>query len=93
MREGFRWRLMPETPKWLHLEDGSTFPRPAMQNDEHYSPAHKVAWQGHENLTRSEALWLASIADSYAYLIGNPEIARKKIPMIRRALAKEVPDV
>ena len=79
----------PELPAWLHLEDGSTFPRPAMESDLYRSPANVVAWQGHENLTRSESVWLASIADAYAYLIGNPEIARKKIPMIRRALAKE----
>lgn len=82
----------PETPVWLHLEDGSTFPRPALANDDFYSPAHKVAWHGHEKLTRGEALWLASIADAYAYLIGNPSIARKKLPMIRRAIEKERSD-
>lgn len=76
----------PETPGWLHLEDGSTFPRPPLGSDEYSSPAHKVAWQGHENPTREEAMWLASIADSYSYLVANPGIARKKIPMIRRAL-------
>jgi len=78
-----------ETPGYLLLEDGSTFPRPAMESDEHHSPAHALNWYGAESLTREQGVWLASAADAYGYLIANPEIARKKIPMIRRALKNE----
>ncbi len=78
---------MPETPSYLHLEDGSTFPRPALDADEHHSPAHAIKWNGGGTLSREQETWLASCADAYGYLITNPEIARRKIPMIRRALA------
>lgn len=79
----------PEVPAYLALEDGSQFPRPPLGNDEHYSPAHQIMWRGHETLTRSQAIWLASVADAYSYLICNPTIAKTKIPMTRRALTKK----
>lgn len=80
---------MSETPGYLTLEDGSRFPRPALESDEHHSPAHAVAWYGAQSLTREQALWLASCADAFGYLVSNPEQARRKVPMIRRALARE----
>lgn len=77
---------MPE-PRYLTLEDGSFFPRPAMDSDEHHSPAHAIRWHG--EVSRNEGLWLAACADAFAYLVANPEAARRKVPMIRRALARE----
>lgn len=84
---------MSETPGYLTLEDGSRFPRPALESDEHHSPAHAVAWYGAQSLTREQALWLASCADAFGYLVSNPEQARRKVPMIRRALARESADL
>ena len=84
---------MSKTPGYLTLEDGSRFPRPALESDEHHSPAHAVAWYGAQSLTREQALWLASCADAFGYLVSNPEQARRKVPMIRRALARESADL
>lgn len=80
---------MSEYPGYLVLEDGSRFPRPSLEADDHYSPAHTVAWYGAQALTREQAMWLASCADAFAYLVCNPTIARYKLPMIRRAILKE----
>ena len=33
-------------PQYLVLEDGSMFPRPALESDEHHSPAHAIRWNG-----------------------------------------------
>lgn len=71
-------------PQYLVLEDGSMFPCPALESDEHHSPAHAIRWNG--EVSRSEGLWLAACADAFAYLVANPDAARRKIPMIRRAL-------
>ena len=75
-------------PGYLVLEDGSRFPRPALESDEYHSPAHAVAWYGTEKLDRPDEMWLASCADAFGYLVTNPTLARKKIAMIRRALAQ-----
>lgn len=83
---------MSETPGYLKLEDGSQFPRPALESDGHHSPAHAVAWYGTQSLTREQGLWLAACADAFGYLVTNPTLARKKIAMIRRALAQEPGD-
>ena len=88
---GYRKHPEPEitdapSPGHLHLEDGSTFPRPAMESDEHHSPANAIVWYGGARLSREQEVWLASCADAFGYLVMNPEIARRKIPMIRRAL-------
>lgn len=80
---------MNNHPGYLILEDGSRFPRPALESDDRHSPANAVAWYGHEKLSRGQALWLADCADAFGYLVCNPEVARRKIPMIRRALAKQ----
>lgn len=79
---------MSETPGYLKLEDGSQFPRPALESDGHHSPAHAVAWYGGKALDREQELWLAACADAFAYLVTNPTLARKKIAMIRRALTQ-----
>lgn len=76
------------SPGYVVLEDGSHFPVPALETDEYYSPQHQVSWYGVESLNRERANWLASVADAYGYLVCNPSIARKKIPMIRRAMEK-----
>lgn len=76
-------------PGYLVLEDGSRFPRPALESDEHYSPAHAAAWYGTEKMSREDGMWLANCADAFGYLVTNPTIARKKIAMIRRALESE----
>lgn len=73
-------------PGYLLLEDGTRFPRPALESDEHHSPANRVAWYGAESLTREQAMWLVACADAFGYLVTNPTLARKKIAMIRRAL-------
>lgn len=75
--------------QYLTLEDGSYFPRPAMDSDEHHSPAHAIRWNG--EVSREDGLWLAACADAFTYLVANPEIARRKIPMIRRAMAVPQP--
>lgn len=83
---------MNESPGWLELEDGSRFPRPSLESDETHSPANTVAWYGAQSLTREQAMWLASCADAFGYLVTNPTLARKKIAMIRRAIdTKEKP--
>lgn len=79
------------TPGYLQLSDGSTFPRPAMDGDEYHSPANAIKWQGGASLSRPQEVWLASCADAFAYLIANPTIARKKIPLIREALMRPTP--
>lgn len=76
-------------PGYLMLEDGSRFPRPALESDEHHSPTHAVAWYGTEKMDRPDGLWLAACAEAFGYLVTNPTLARKKIAMIRRALAHE----
>lgn len=78
-------------PGYLVLEDGSRFPRPALESDEHHSPAHAVAWYGTEKMSRADGMWLAACADAFGYLVTNPTIARKKIAMIRRALESADP--
>lgn len=76
-------------PGYLVLEDDSRFPRPALDFDEHHSPAHRVAWYGVESLNQEQAMWLAACADAFGCLVENPTLARKKIAMIRRALESE----
>lgn len=77
-------------PRWLNLEDGSRFPRPILESDDYYGPAHMVIHKGAQALTREEAIWLASCASAFEYLVDNPSIARYKLPMIRRALMAEL---
>lgn len=84
--------MSERNPGYLRLEDGSTFPRPALEADEHHSPAHAVRWQGAIVLDRHDEMWLASCADAFGYLVENPTEARRKIAMIRRALAQESGD-
>lgn len=76
-------------PGYLTLEDGSRFPRPALESDEYHSPAHAVACYGTEKMDRPDGMWLAACAEAFGYLVTNPTLARKKIAMIRRALAHQ----
>lgn len=75
------------SPGYLTLEDGSRFPRPALDSDEHHSPAHTLIHRGVEHLTREDIMWLAACADAYGYLTTTPAAGRTKLSMIRRALS------
>ena len=81
--------MSERSPGMLVLEDGSRFPRPALESDEHHSPAHAVRWYGAEALDGEDQWWLVACADAFGDLIENPTEARRKIAMIRRAIAQE----
>lgn len=77
----------PKTPAWLRLPDGSTWPRPALEADEHTGPAWRARYAP-DNLTRGDLLYLASVTDAYGALIDTPAHARN-LPVIRQALRDE----
>ena len=77
--------------RYLKLADGTVFPRPPLESDDQHSAAW-AAVHAPGSLTREDMLWLASVADAYAYLVENPTYARSKIPMIRRALYAGSPE-
>lgn len=77
----------PETPAWIRLEGGSTWPRPALERDEHYGPAHRATYSP-DLLTRADLTYLASVANAYGHLLTEPSAA-KALPALRRALRDE----
>lgn len=78
----------PETPAWIRLDDRTTWPRPALESDEHYGPAH-TALHFPGDLTRGDLMYLASVAQAYGHLVATPSAA-KALPTLRRALREEL---
>ena len=77
-----------ETPAWLKVENGTTWPRPSLESDEHFGPAHRATYSP-DALTRGDLLYLASVAYAYGHLVTEPSAA-KQLPAVRRALAEHV---
>ena len=76
----------PETPAWLH-PDGTTWPRPALESDEFYGPAHRATYSP-STLTQGDLTYLASVADAYGHLVTEPSAA-KYLPKLRALIAQE----
>ena len=76
----------PETPAWLH-PDGTTWPRPALERDEHNSPAWRAV-HAPGSLTLGDLRYLASVADAYWHLVTEPSAA-KYLPKLRALLRQE----
>jgi len=73
-----------ETPAWIRLEGGARWPRPALESDAHYGPAHRAVYSP-DALTASDLAYLASVAHAYGHLVCDPRAA-KNLPSLRRAL-------
>ena len=71
----------------IRLDDGTLWPRPPLESDNEYGPTY-LAIHNPDALTREDLSHLASMAEAYAVLVGEPWM-RPKLPMIRRALRKE----
>ena len=76
----------PETPAWLH-PDGTTWPRPALERDEHNGPAWR-ALHAPNSVTQGDLAYLASVADAYWHLVTEPSAA-KYLPKLRALLRQE----
>ena len=76
----------PETPAWLH-PDGTTWPRPALERDEHFGPAWRAV-HAPNSVTQGDLMYLASVADAYEALVTEPSAA-KYLPKIRALLRRE----
>lgn len=76
-----------DPPAWLRLPDGLTWPRPALDSDEHHSPAWRARYAP-DSLTRGDQLYLAAVSDAYRALIDTPALARR-LPEVRRALREQ----
>ena len=77
----------PETPAWLHPGGDTTWPRPALESDEHFGPAWR-ARHAPGSLTLGDLMYLASVADAYEALVTEPSAA-KYLPKIRALLRQE----
>lgn len=73
-----------ETPAWVKLQGGATWPRPALDSDDHYGPAHRAVYSP-DSLTTGDLSYLASVAHAYGHLVCEPSAA-KSLPALRRAL-------
>jgi hypothetical protein len=73
-----------KTPAWLKVDNGTTWPRPALEGDEFYGPAHRAIYAP-ESLTAGDLAYLASVANAYGHLVTTPSAA-KSLPAVRRAL-------
>lgn len=74
----------------LHLPDGTSWPRPALESDDRYGVGHRLRYDDPASLTRAELLEAASIIDAYGRLVTVPGAA-KALPTLRRALREECP--
>lgn len=81
-------RTAAETPGWLKVGNGSTWPCPALESDENFGPAHRAIYNP-DSLTRADLMYLASVAHAYGHLVTVPRAA-KSLPMVRRALAEHI---
>lgn len=82
---------MIHPPLNLALPEGSNWPRPAMERDEHYGIGHRLRYAS--EITMGDRLIAASIIDAYGYLIFMPRRRRETvIREIRNALEREIAD-
>lgn len=75
----------------IKLSDGSLWPRPCMESDD-----RPTSWAArYSTLTREEIMRLASIADSYGYLVCETDRAKRDLVAreIRAALKAEASNV
>jgi len=76
----------------IRFDDGSSWPRPALESDEEYGIGHRLRYA--RELTSSERMEAASVIAAYGYLIVEmtQERRNKVCAQIKSSLAEGVVD-
>lgn len=75
----------------VKVSDGSVWPRPALESDEHYGVGHRLRYTPVEDISRGDLLEAAAIVSAYEYLVGVSTQAKRDLVCreVRAALKKE----